>query len=893
MKDRSNAKTGRWLGLYTGLYACVVIALGLIMLRYRRTLICSADSIKQHYTVLGYLSQALRELFAGRGWRMMDFSLGQGMDLLTTWSYCGYTDPLNLLGALVQGGGIEWMYMGLDVLRAYLAGITFAVYARRIGAKDGWSLACASAIYVSSGYILWMMGRHIYFLNGALYLPLMLLAVERVLDDRGWLMLTLIAALTLIANFYLAYMNTLVTIVYIIVRLIARIGRRGVAGSAKDGLVLLGAYLLGAAISAVVFVPVVRLFLSNSRLGIRAGYGGSMLHYAVSFYKALAISVFSPWEGPGNFLRLNLAPMAAFGLMGLFCVRGGRGHQARIGLALCVAAACVPMAGYVLNGGAYVSNRWSYALNMFAGLGCALGLPKVFGERRPRQTVFAVLGLFLSGALAAGILRWGAKKQLVAPALLALCAVLLLVYRTGAIPWLDLRRLRRAAAGLLAFACVLYAAIGYLPRGYNYIREQMPMGVYGVVSSRSGAQLIEDDGVYRVSQGKFEDPHAPVLGYMGTSFYWSMIPSYISEYYQALDLPTLSTTYHMYGLGGNVWMNAVAAVKYFIQHEGENYVTPYGFAPAGTLELPDGGSAALYENELSLPLGYAFDARMSESDYAALPVEARFQALLQRAVVDDAAGGDLAAPESGIEDAAVAVPFEVVGSENAEIDGHGIRAEQGGRITLSLDAPADSELYLLFSGLRTDRDDLAYDGMIALESGAGIARGNVLFPSNNFYFPKEDFAFCLGSDALERCDIVFEKAMDYAYDEMRVVALPMSVYREAAQARRDECMTDIALGKDAISGRIRVSGERILQIAVPYSDGWSARVDGVRQPVFRCGGMYMGIALAEGEHEIEMRYVTPGLIPGAAVSAAALLAAIVLAIITGVRRRRRKERETA
>ena len=85
---------------------------------------------------------------------------------------------------------------------------------------------------------------------------------------------------------------------------------------------------------------------------------------------------------------------------------------------------------------------------------------------------------------------------------------------------------------------------------------------------------------------------------------------------------------------------------------------------------------------------------------------------------------------------------------------------------------------------------------------------------------------------------------------------------------------------------IRVSGDRILQIAVPYSKGWRAWVDGVEQPVFRCGGMYMGMQLEAGEHDIEMRYITPGLIPGAAVSCAALLLFAAL-WIAGCRRRRR------
>ena len=78
---------------------------------------------------------------------------------------------------------------------------------------------------------------------------LLLIGIERVLDGRRWLMYVLVTALMLIVNFYFAYMNTLVAVAYILVRLAFRLRDRGAAESAKDGLMLLGGYLLGAALS--------------------------------------------------------------------------------------------------------------------------------------------------------------------------------------------------------------------------------------------------------------------------------------------------------------------------------------------------------------------------------------------------------------------------------------------------------------------------------------------------------------------------------------------------------------------------------------------------------------------------------------------------------------------
>ena len=882
MKNRALKRTG-WLGLYTLFFLCVAAALGLVMLVAGRTLVWDPDGVKQHYTVIGLVGRAARDLLAGRGLSMMNFSLGQGMDLLTTCGYYGYTDPLSLLGALFAERGIEWAYILSDFLRLYLAGVFFGLYARRVGSWDGWATACASAVYISCGYFAWMLGRHPYFINGGLYLPLLLLGVERVLGGRRWLLYVLAVGLMLWVNFYFAYMNTAFAILYILVRLGFRLRTRGVKDSAVDGLMLLGGYLLGAALAAAVFLPIAMVYLANSRLGVRAGYSGSMFHYPKGWYRDLAAALFAPWLSPGNYLFVNLAPLALFGLLAQLGRRDVRARQMRVGLALALVAACVPAAGLALNGGAYVSNRWSYGIALFAALCCAMGLPELFRrESRCRKPV-AVAALAMAALLAVDSALRRQWRQLVVPACIALFAALLLVYEGGR---LTRKRAKRWASAFLAVTCALYVAMVYAPRlGYGYIRSQERFGILDRVSQEAGATTISDDGVYRVSQGFHDDAQAPLLGYMGTSYYWSLVDGENSRYYTDLGLPTQGTTYHLFGLGGSAAMNAVAAVKYFAQMPGEDYVVPSGYEPA-----PAGGKVQIYENPLALPLGYAYDETLSKSDYDALPVEDRLQAITRYAIVADEQAQTLGSvPEEHPGSDVTPLEFTAAAGEGADFSEGRMGGEKGGRIALAFQSPEDSETYLIFEGLAIESLAVQDDGSLTVESSAGRARAIVPHPDSNFYFEKPLFAICVGSGALEGCDIVFGNGMEYRFDAMRVVSLPMAGYREAVEARRSEAMTDVALGRDSLSGRISVGGDRVVQIAVPYSPGWRAWVDGAEQPVFRCGGMYMGLALPAGEHQIELRYATPGLKPGVAISAGAALLTLALAVVSAVRRRRERK----
>ena len=79
-------------------------------------------------------------------------------------------------------------------------------------------------------------------------------------------------------------------------------------------------------------------------------------------------------------------------------------------------------------------------------------------------------------------------------------------------------------------------------------------------------------------------------------------------------------------------------------------------------------------------------------------------------------------------------------------------------------------------------------------------------------------------------------------------------------------------------------------MAVPYSSGWKAYVDGKETKIYQANGMYMGIPVEKGAHTIELSYTTPGLKIGAAVSAAAWIIFIVFVIAMQKKKTIKKEK---
>ena len=886
MNDTKRAHGLKWLWLYTAMFLAAISLMLLMLAGYGRTLIWTGslkDGLRQAYVAVGSLGRAVRGLLAGQGFQMVDFNLGQGMDVMTTMSYYGFTDPLNLLAAFFSLENTETAYILIDLLRMYLAGACLGLYARKVGAKEHWAVAAAALIYAFCGFFLRQMGRHPYFINAAMDLPLLLLGVERILENRRWLMFTLVTALMLVVNFYFAYMNTVTAILYIVVRLIARLRDRGVKASAGDGFTLLGAYLLGAALSAVIFLPVAKLFFSSSRTGVEAGYSRSLLHYSLYYYKATLMTLFAPWGTAGHYSRLNYLPLALFGVAALCFTRGSRARQAKLALALCAVVLCVPALGKLMNGWAYVSNRWCYIFSMFVALACALGLPELEREGKSCRRAVAVFGFAVAAALAVTCVLKRHVAMLVIPAIIAGISALLLVYDKGKMN----RRWLRALLLIGAVACCMINEVaGYAKFGAGYIRQQTMQGVFRQIKNETAAPMIEDDGVWRASQGGDGGLLGTMLGYRDTCFYWSLVDVGMSEYYQHLGLPRQLCSDFVETLGSSAPMNEVAAVKYYERMEGQDYIIPYGYEMKETLTLPDGGQSAIYENTYALPLGYAFDGVMSQSEYDALPMEGKLQAILRCAITDSAGN----VPASAFESGAVELEYTVTAEEGVEWEPGVFSAQNGGRVRLDFDVPEDCEAYVMLDGFKGKGLGGSITTFTA-RSENGSSPASVIGRGSNFYFPKVEYALCLGTGPLKSCEIEFSSEGKYHYESLRVVALPLSGYRRDAGARRAEGMTDVALGNNRITGKIDVSGDRVLQIAVPYSTGWRAWVDGEEQPVFRCGGMYMGLHIGAGEHEIEMRYVTPGLKAGAAVSLAAL-ALIIALLILDRRRRKAKGKDT-
>lgn len=105
--------------------------------------------------------------------------------------------------------------------------------------------------------------------------------------------------------------------------------------------------------------------------------------------------------------------------------------------------------------------------------------------------------------------------------------------------------------------------------------------------------------------------------------------------------------------------------------------------------------------------------------------------------------------------------------------------------------------------------------------------------------------------------LTFENTGVYTYDKLRVVCQPVQGIQEKTQELEAETLQNINQEENQITGEITVSGKRALVLAIPYSKGFTAYVDGEKTELKKANTMYMAVELEEGHHTIQLIYCTP------------------------------------
>lgn len=868
---------------YTLLFALVCAGAFLPIWLRGKSLIWTTDGATQYFPFLLYGGNLLRDtvtdLFHGQlALRMYDFAIGMGDDVGAVFR----SHPLDFLSAVVPGTYTELLYGFLSLFRMYLAGLSFSAFCF-YWKKPESAVLMGSISYVFCGYVFIYGMRHPTFHSALIILPLLLAGAERAMRGQGGLMFAVTSALGFVSNYYFMYVCSFAMAVYVLVRFFDLYQSRRAQNFLRVGLRLVFYYLLGIGLAAAVLFPTVSRLLSSARL--ETAQAIDLWHYSDAWeYLDCFLDLIAPYYRSAWLTSFAVLTLPA--VVVLFTGKRGQYRAQKVFVVIGAISLLIPAWGFVMSGFNSESDRWYFVLSFLLAFVCVTVAEDFFRlTRRQALALAALLAVYGAAAVCRALSQGRTGAGVFGLAELAACVLLLL--------FLQKKRLSQKTGSriLTAVVCasvVFNGILVYSESAGNVSAEYLDRGeglsYYGE-SFYTRFTQIEDDGIYRVDSNTVyseRENASLVLGYHGISMYNSIINADLIRYLLDQESAGINAMHRVFSMDGRAASEALANVKYYMSAEDEKASVPYGFSLMDGLSY-DG--ILMYQNDHPLAFGYTYDRYITEEDYQKLDALERQQVMLDAVVLHAAEEGTaLEAVERGTDEILTEAVELPESGKNVKAVKKGYRVGKGGgSIRITCQKKAGYEMYLHLKGLYKD----VAAGRVNIRTPDFLKHVMLRGENRKYTLNRRDYQVNLGysdEDGEEEVEIEFMLPGKYRLKDLELCYVPMVHFADRIEALNEESLQEATAGVNTVSGRVSLSKGKYMVFSIPFSEGWSARVDGRRAELQKANVMYMGLELPAGEHEIVLTYRTPGLLSGVC---ATLLSVLVVALILWRRRGKR------
>ncbi len=456
---------------------------------------------------------------------------------------------------------------------------------------------------------------------------------------------------------------------------------------------------------------------------------------------------------------------------------------------------------------------------------------------------------------------WVDPTLITVAVLFALIAVLLILYSKRVIP---------IQAVVVSLLIVAIAQSGYT--AYFGVNVTTVTGMDGYPRGGTDTETIVD-------YMKDREKDTPELWRAETTTTQTLNDGALNHYhglsmFNSMANESMTLFYENFGMGGwqagnrytykegspvtNLFMN----LKYLISRDG-NAANTYDLS-----EVADEGSVKLYENNHYLPMGFMVNSELlnweeirEENSFNQFDKQNEFFELATgiktpvytRVEVKD---------EEHTDSSELNVQKNIDGSYSFNCIKSGITP----RLRWNFTAPK-SGLYLVSSSI-SKGDDIKI-----------IRNGSVTIDKINMDRP---YIACAGyfseGDTITVQSDLEQNAAGTA--KLGLYLLNQQVFEQGYEMMKRNVMeTTYFKNGGKMEGTINADRDGLLYTSIPYEKGWTAYVDGEETEITAVGGSVIAFELKEGEHEITLKYIPNGFVPGLLFSLICLAAFVFFCVM--------------
>lgn len=808
-------------------------------------LISLADGYNQAYPVFVYSKQFWKSILNGNV-KLFDPCVGLGEDVISYLSVHGFFNPIQIiLGTIFPKKMSELAYALSVIGQLYAAGITFLIYIQRYIKRRQLSIGGAM-LYSLNIYSFFYGIYYPTFLFPMMILPLLLKGIDDICGGDKEYSLCMIGALAIqgLSGYYFLYMEIIITVIYFIIRELIITKIRNIKKEIKLSAKLILNGLLGVGLSGVIFVPSLYGLSSCGRLSS----------------DQMSYNLLPNGEQLQNYLQVLLVPdvynmaitipvIVFAGCIGILFTKNIDIQKKEFKYYVIIFSMLFisPLWGSIMNGFSYSSDRWFFGVYfiLVASAMIYFDSNEVLGTK-----VNIIIGSALVGLLAWGIFKEFNKTKVISGIILAIGSIMFMIIlntsqsRENKIMYFSVGSVM--ILGFLTFGPKVLGGCGYSANFCaNGVYDEICDGIKDINIEHENEQFQRAD-IYDSSI------NASLIGnYYGTSEYFSMVNKYIPEFYEELVIsPGIRDALHILrGLDGRQEILSLLSVAQYMDFETNNN---------------DERTSTIKENEYYLPLGFTYDSYVEQETFEQLSPLEKNSELVDSVVLEN--------PEEN-------KPADVIKNQykNEAISFQSVKKSNNKtRIYVSFEKylqafeQRQGEVYIRIEKLHGNADVYVGNKETRIKDAAYL-----------YYTGIEEYWFNLTEIKQDTGGYYFDINID---GETDFDATKLSIYWHpinytGIKERQKHVMKDVQIDNNTITGTINCSNDEYLFLSVPFSSGWTAYVDGEKTDVYRANIGFMAIPLKSGGHNIELKYVTPGIRAGSFCSIISLAAIAIIYIL--------------
>ncbi|MDO4559307.1 MAG: YfhO family protein [bacterium] len=835
-----------------------------------------------HFSTLKYIGEYIRtsaKSFSENGAciNFYDFRIGLGDDIFVK-LWVGLLNPVVFIpAAFFSPVHIEGLYWVISVIHMYLAGIAFIFFCL-YHKRDCFASACGAVTYVFSGFAAYYFLRQYFFITSMILLPVMLLATDKIVNDKKPYLFIFFVTISIVINFYFTFVITIMALLYGLARFLEIYPQERTRLFFPVFLKGVGSYMLGILLSSPFLMPVAYKFLESGRRNSEMIYSDGLFLYSADKIISGFAHLFTPGGKFGEAFigdasaigEASMFPLCLFALACIFKKKRMPHKWLKVFLLLSICGLISPLVGYLFNVGAYVTDRWMFILSFTFSYILVSQFSRLSAWDKKDEkfciTAMLVYELFLVSAHILG----GAKFN-VATFFSIVVMLFSILLMSGMKNRTSLFSRKAALMAIIVLSAAANIYFLYIPRYSNFLKTFGPQGQTYNTIMKSPARLL-DQMYVPDSTNFFRSDNDVVLGSAfasqlffkqnGVSGYTSLINRLFASSQIELENIGLSQPWSFRGFNERAIQETLASVKYYAVNDKRKLAVPFGFEKTNS-EIINENTYSIFKNKYFLPIGYTYEKYITRNIYQNFSALEKQETLLQSVVLEKTIGVDFR-QEENLKFTNIKLPSRIVETDGVKWDGSTLKVEKKGAMTkIYFDSVHNAETYIHITGL--DIEHTKHPLLALYVPVVYRDTRNALFLVPNYYSGytgRKNYLvkLCSGTEnSNEPCSIIWREPGTFKLDDIQVYAQPMDNYPAQINKLREDVLENIYVGNDRVSGTISLQKNKILCLSIPYSKGWHAKVDGKKAELLKANSLFMALPLEAGDHKIELEYHVPGL----------------------------------